>query len=84
MKRTNQCPKCGSRKVLTGARVIDKASKGGAALDLELAVSKDPEALLFKGEERFAMRAWVCAGCGYTELYTDNAGAAYDLARGDA
>ena len=64
--------------------MIDKASKGGPALDLELAVSKDPGALLFKGEERFAIRAWACADCGYTELYTDNAGAAYDVGHGDA
>ena len=67
-----------------GARVIDKASKGGPALDLELAVAKDPDALLFKGEERFAIRAWACADCGYTELYTGNAGAAYKIAQGDA
>jgi predicted nucleic-acid-binding Zn-ribbon protein len=84
MKETNRCPKCESRKILTDGRVIDKASKGGPALDLELAVNKDPDALLFKGEERFAIRAWVCAGCGYTELYTENAGAAYNIARGDA
>jgi predicted nucleic-acid-binding Zn-ribbon protein len=84
MKRTNQCPKCESKEILTDARVIDKASKGGPAFDLELAVQKDPDALLFKGEERFAIRAWVCAGCGYTEFYTDNAGAAYNTSRGDA
>jgi predicted nucleic-acid-binding Zn-ribbon protein len=84
MKKTNRCPKCESRKILVGARVMDKASKGGPALDLELAVNKDPDALLFKGEERFAIRAWVCAVCGYTELYTDGAGAAYNVAQGDA
>jgi predicted nucleic-acid-binding Zn-ribbon protein len=84
MRKTNQCPKCESRKILVGARVIDKASKGGPALDLELAVNKDPEALLFKGEQRFSIRAWACADCGYTELYTDNAHVAYDVARGDA
>lgn len=84
MKKTNQCPKCKSRRILTEARVIDKASKGGPALNLELAVNKDPDALLFKGEERFTIRAWVCADCGYTELYTDDAGAAYNVTRGDA
>jgi predicted nucleic-acid-binding Zn-ribbon protein len=84
MKKTNQCPKCESRKILMGARVIDKASKGGPALNLELAVNKDPDALLFKGEERFAIRAWACADCGYTELYTDNADVAYNVAQGDA
>lgn len=84
MKKTNQCPKCKSRKILVGARVIDKASKGGPALDLELAVKKNPEALLFKGEQRFTIRAWTCADCGYTELYTDNSHVAYDVAHGDA
>ena len=84
MKKTNQCPKCESKKILTGARVIDKASKHGPAFDLELAVIKNPDALLFKGEERFTVRVWACADCGYTELYTDNAAAAYDISQGDA
>ena len=84
MKKTKQCPKCESKKILIGARVIDKASKGGPALDLELAVNKDPGALFFKGEERFTIRAWACADCSYTELYTDNADVAYDIAQGDA
>lgn len=83
MKKTKQCPKCESQKILMDARVVDKASKGGPALDLELAVKKDPDALLFKGEERFTIRSWACADCGYTELYTDNADAAYDIAQGD-
>ncbi len=83
MKKTKQCPKCESQKILKDARVIDKASKGGPALDLELAVSKNPDALLFKGEKRFPIRAWVCAYCGYTELYTNNVDAAYDIAKGD-
>jgi len=84
MKTTNRCPKCESEKILTGAKVIDKASRGGPALDLELAVHKDPNALIFKGEERFTIRAWACADCGYTELYTDNADVAYNVAQGDA
>ena len=84
MKKRKQCPKCNSKKILEGARVIDKASKGGPALDLELAVNKNPGARLFKGEERFRIRAWVCADCDYTELYTDNAGVAYDISLGDA
>ena len=84
MKKTKQCPKCKSKKILRDARVIDKASKSGPALDLELAVNKNPDALLFKGEERFTVHAWACADCGYTELYTDNTDAAYDIAKGDA
>lgn len=84
MKKTRQCPKCESKKILVGGRVIDKASQSGPALDLELAVNKNPDAVLFKGEERFTIRAWVCADCGYTELYTDNPAAAFDIAHGDA
>ena len=84
MKKTKQCPKCESKRILIGARVIDKASKSGPALDLELAVNKNPDALLFKGEERFAIRAWACADCGYTELYTMNADLAYTVAKGNA
>jgi predicted nucleic-acid-binding Zn-ribbon protein len=39
-------------------------------VDLEISVYEKPEALIFKNEQaRYTVRAWVCKGCGYTELY---------------
>ena len=82
MKKTGQCPKCESKRILTGARVIDKGRMGDPIRDLELAVQNDPDALFLKGEQRFSIRAWACADCGYTELYTDDPGEAYYVFKG--
>lgn len=52
-------------------------------MDLQLAVERDPDALMRRGEKRFPIRAWVCGACGYTELYTLNAEAAFQIGRGE-
>lgn len=79
MKTSGTCPKCSSSRVIKDGRVLDKGSRGGPAMDLELAVEREPGALWGRGEERFGISAWVCAACGYTELYTSNAEAAYRI-----
>lgn len=88
MKKTGQCPKCESRKLIIGGKVTgdvgDLLESGNLSLnDLALVVEKDPGALFFTKEERFNIQAWVCGGCGYTEFYTDDADKAYRLYDGD-
>lgn len=68
MKRTNQCPKCGSRDVITDAKAIDRVDNGA----LSVATLRKPGAVLFKGMLTTTLSAWVCADCGYLELYADN------------
>ena len=67
MRQSGKCPKCGSQDIFQNARVLDKTR--GLTDSLEIAVYDKPEALIFNGEKRYSMGAWVCKGCGYTELY---------------
>ena len=83
MKKTGRCPKCESQKLLVDGRVLDKRGLNEMDYDLELSVEKDSSATFFKGEQRFTIRAWVCGGCGYTELYTDDASSAYRIYHSD-
>ncbi len=65
MKTTGKCPKCGSNEVHAKAYVREQFP----ILVTELA---SPEAILLKREKKSALRAWLCTGCGYVELYVDD------------
>ena len=71
MKRTNQCPKCGSRSVIADAKVPNPAV---LADTLEIVTYQNPEAYLFTGKQKTTLSAWVCADCGYVEFYADSPG----------
>jgi hypothetical protein len=47
---------------------MDRSDSG--VLPLSLMIAEKPRAAIFRGWRRFALTAWVCASCGYTELYT--------------
>ena len=68
MRSTGRCPKCSSTAILDNARVIDRGDYN-TKRDLEVAVYTQPEAWIFKGERKGRLAAWVCTGCGFTELY---------------
>jgi len=68
MKRTNKCPKCGSSDVIADAKAIDKGDNG----HLTVATFRKPGAVVFKGQVTTTLSAWVCADCGYLELYADD------------
>ena len=68
MKRSNKCPKCGSSDVIADAKAIDRVD-GGA---LWVATFRKPDAVVFKGQVTTTVSAWVCAECGYLELYADD------------
>lgn len=67
--RRGPCPKCGSSEVVRDVRVMDR---GDAAGDLSAAVYASPRAWFFKDKVTTELSAYVCAGCGYTELYAAN------------
>lgn len=71
MKRTNKCPKCGSRDVIADAKAIDRAHYS-AQTDLSVATFSKPDAMLFKGQLTTTLSAWVCTDCGYLEFYADD------------
>jgi predicted nucleic-acid-binding Zn-ribbon protein len=68
MRQSGTCPKCGSQDIIGNAKPVIRYQ---TRLNVELAVYEDPEALIFKGEkERYELGAWICKGCGFTELYS--------------
>ena len=68
MKCTNKCPKCGSNDVIAGAKAIDYSRNAA----LSVATFRKPDAVVFKGQMSTSLSAWVCAECGYLELYADD------------
>ena len=73
MKRTNQCPKCGSRNVIADAKAVDHNDDFGET-ELSVATFRYPNALLITGKQKTTLSAWVCADCGYVEFYADSPG----------
>lgn len=71
MKRANKCPKCGSKDVIAHAKAIDRGDRN-IQKKFSVAVFRNPDALLFKGQMTTTVSAWVCAECGYVELYADS------------
>src|SRR2546422_3514686 len=68
MKGEKACLKCGSKRVIESARIIDRGDSG-CQYDFSVVVYKKPSAILFKEGCYGAMRASICGNCGYTELY---------------
>ncbi|EDY18623.1 conserved hypothetical protein [Chthoniobacter flavus Ellin428] len=71
MKRTGKCPKCGSTNIEKDAKVIDRNGSYSSEYEMTIATYQKPRAILFKGERISTVSAWVCADCGYLELYAD-------------
>ena len=73
MKRTGKCPKCASTDIVTDAAAIDHGH-GNYPMEMSVATYRNPKALIFKGQQQTTVSAWVCATCGYVELYADAPG----------
>lgn len=71
MKLTNQCPKCGSNDIIADAKAIDRG-ESNFQMELSVATFAKPHAILFRGQSTTALSAWVCADCGFVELYADS------------
>lgn len=71
MKRTNECPKCGSSDIVADAKAVDR-SHGGAQAEMTVATFRNPGAFIFNGQVSTTVSAWVCAGCGFVEFYADS------------
>ena len=59
--------------MIADAKVIDHTHHSSQT-DLSLGMYRKPEAYIFKGQVRTAVSAWVCASCGFIELYADDPG----------
>lgn len=68
----NLCPKCGSSEIIHDAELRDYDSSSYRRFEVYVAL-KNPEGGFFKKTTESAeLRASVCGGCGFTELYATN------------
>ena len=70
-----QCAKCGSGKMMEDVQVFDQGQHSDGKL--KLVVAEKPDAMLFKQNKLHAIKAQVCADCGFAELYLENPGEFY-------
>lgn len=68
---TTQCLRCGSDKIMPNLRIRDRYELHQGE-DLEVVIARNPEAIVFKGLQREALRATVCGECGDVRLTVDN------------
>jgi predicted nucleic-acid-binding Zn-ribbon protein len=70
MRTSHVCPKCGHREILFVPTIADR-DDADVVRPLVLHVKHYD----YKDVEMGALQAYVCRGCGYTELYTARADA---------
>ena len=70
--KNNSCPKCGSTEIIHDAEVRDYDASSYRALSVYVALRKPEGGFFKKTTESGELRASVCGGCGYTELYATN------------
>ena len=83
MLKEGRCPKCDSQDVMAGVEVLDWGSNGPQPLQVRVQEPEPPNPgfIYVRGSAYGPMRAWVCAACGFTELYTFNLAALYQSYR---
>lgn len=64
------CPKCGHDEILEGVRINVPA--GGSVTDVRAVLA--PTSGMFRQQTATDLRAWICAACGFAELYVDEPG----------
>jgi len=72
--KKGRCPKCGSKEVMADVEVRDDSRSGHHPLRVVVVEPEPPKhgAIWVQGQSEGEIRAWICARCGYTELYTNN------------
>jgi predicted nucleic-acid-binding Zn-ribbon protein len=77
MKKDQKCPSCGCSDVLMNVKIVDRGHND-LHRELCVVVEANPEAFIFKERYYGVMRACICADCGFTEIYTENARELYE------
>jgi predicted nucleic-acid-binding Zn-ribbon protein len=65
------CAKCGSRKVIPDAEILDQGQASDGTLKAKY--DRRPFAFFNKGRSSTRLLARICVQCGYTELYAEHA-----------
>jgi predicted nucleic-acid-binding Zn-ribbon protein len=69
MRLSHVCPKCAHREILFAPRVADRDDRENVRPLVVHVHHYD-----WKDDEHGVLQAYICRGCGYTELYTAHAG----------
>ena len=59
---TMKCPRCGSENIMPNLRIRDRYD-APIGQDIAVEIESNPNALIFKGAHREALRATVCGEC---------------------
>jgi len=72
--KNGKCPKCGSKQVMADVEVRDDGRNNSHPLRIAVSEPEPPKhgRIWIQGQSTGDLRAWVCAHCGYTELYSNN------------
>jgi hypothetical protein len=70
------CMRCGSDKIVRGARVLDR--RENFTSDLTVVVYGEPDALVFKDRRYGTLTAEICGRCGHVELLVNNPAELYE------
>ena len=68
---TMKCGRCSSENIMPNLRIRDCYDRT-VGQDLEVEVQANPDAFIFKGAHREALRATVCGECGNVGLSVEN------------
>jgi ribosomal protein S27AE len=63
------CPRCGSGEIIADAEVRDYDAQSYRPLAVHVELRNPSGGFFKKTHESSDLRAYVCGGCGYTELY---------------
>ena len=67
----NECPECGSEKIVKNAVMHDRGDYNAEGV-LQVAVDQNPAAWVFKERVRSDVRADVCGDCGFLQPYASD------------
>ena len=69
-----KCPKCGSKQIMTDVEVLDDGRDTSHPLRVFVREPEPPKhgRIWIQGTSKGELTAWICANCGYTELYSNN------------
>lgn len=79
MKRTQQCPKCQGRKLwVVETFKVPSEMANGEALPVAMQAEEGGFFAMGKIVPQGSFELWVCAGCGFSELWARDLGALRD------
>ncbi len=72
--KNGKCPRCGSKQVMAGVEVRDDGRNSSHPLRVVVHEPEPPKhgRIWIQEQSTGELSAWICAHCGYTEMYSNN------------